>query len=138
MIRRLLCSSITTATLMFYTCLAHTSDATTSYSIDDGSSVWGPRPEFFHRAAKSNVDRVFKVAGHYDLAEHWHTSPEQMTLLSGELDINDQGQSATRLNNSMYAYVPAKAPHHGRCIIEAACVLFVASGDPLDTVRRAT
>ncbi len=37
MIRRLLCLSITTATLIFYTCLGHTSDAATSYSIDDES-----------------------------------------------------------------------------------------------------
>ena len=47
MIKRLPCLSITTATLIFYTGLGHTSDAATSYSIDDESLVWGPCPEFF-------------------------------------------------------------------------------------------
>ena len=58
--------------------------------------------------AKSDVDVFFKVPGHYDLPARWHTSPERMTLLSGELDINYQGQSTARLKKGMYACGPAK------------------------------
>jgi ChrR-like protein with cupin domain len=131
---------------IFYSFQCHASEPALSYSIHDESLEWGPCPEFFPAGckiavvhgdpARPNVDIFFKVPGNYDLPAHWHTSPERMTLLSGEMDVNYQGQATTKLETGMYAYGPAKAVHHGRCISDEPCVLFIAFEEPLDAVEH--
>jgi len=115
-----------------------------SQSIHDKSLEWGPCPEFFPAGCqiavihgdpeKPNVDIFFKVPGNYDFPAHWHTSPERMTLLSGSMNVNYQGQPITKLKTGMYAYGPAKAVHNGSCISDESCVLFIAFEEPLDAV----
>lgn len=130
---------------MLYSFHSHASESAISSSIHDESLEWGPCPAFFPAGcqiavvhgdpAKPNVDIFFKVPGNYDFPAHWHTSPERMTLLSGEMDVNYQGQPTTKLKTGMYAYGPAKAVHHGRCLSDDPCVLFIAFEEPLDAVE---
>jgi uncharacterized cupin superfamily protein len=108
----------------------------------DAQLQWGPCPAFFPAGcqiaalhgdpAKPNADVFFKVPGRYDLPAHWHTSPERMVLVSGELHVTYDGQEPAVLTPGSYAYGPAKAVHQGRCASEEPCVLFIAFEGPVD------
>ena len=110
--------------------------------VSDAQLQWGPCPAFFPAGcqiaalhgdpAKPNADVFFRVPARYDLPAHWHTSPERMVLVSGELHVTYDGQEAAVLKPGMYAYGPAKAVHRGRCVSEEPCVLFIAFEGPVD------
>lgn len=146
MIHKLISSLAIMSIFLMYSFNSHASDSPIAYSIHDKSLQWGPCPEFFPAGcqiavvhgdpAKPNVDIFFKVPGNYDLPAHWHTSPERMTLLSGAMNVNYNGQPTTKLKTGMYAYGPAKAVHDGRCISDEPCVLFIAFEEPLDAVEH--
>jgi hypothetical protein len=116
-------------------------------SAGDTGLEWGPCPEFFPAGCqiavlhgdpgKPNADVFFRVPGRYDLPAHWHTSPERMVLVSGELHVTYQGQDPTILKPGMYAYGPAKAVHSGRCASATPCVLFIAFEGPVDATAVA-
>ncbi len=103
---------------------------------------WGPCPDFFPpgcqiavlhgNPAQPNADVFFRVPGRYDLPAHWHTSPERIVLVSGELHLSYDGQTPAVLRPGMYAYGPAKAVHRGRCVSAEPCVLFIAFEGPVD------
>jgi quercetin dioxygenase-like cupin family protein len=113
-------------------------------SAGDADLEWGPCPEFFPAGCqiavlhgdptRSNADVFFRVPGEYDLPAHWHTSPERMVLVSGELHVTYDGQEPTILRPGMYAYGPAKAVHRGRCMSAEPCVLFIAFEGPVDAM----
>lgn len=108
----------------------------------DPGLQWGPCPEMFPEGcmisvahgnpAEPNADVFFKVPGGYEIPSHWHTSPERMVLVSGELDVTYAGQEATTLKQGDYAYGPAKAPHGATCKEGDDCILFIAFQDPVD------
>ncbi len=111
-------------------------------SVGDAGLPWGPCPEFFPVGcqiavlhgdpAQPNADVYFRVPAQYDLPPHWHTSPERMVLVSGELHVTYDGQEPVVLRPGMYAYGPAKAVHRGRCASSEPCVLFIAFEGPVD------
>lgn len=111
-------------------------------SAGDTELQWGPCPEFFPAGCQiaalhgdpgqPNADVFFRVPGRYDLPAHWHTSPERMVLVSGELHVTYDGQEPAILKPGMYAYGPAKAVHRGRCVSADPCVLFIAFEGPVD------
>ncbi|HEY8156589.1 MAG TPA: cupin domain-containing protein [Myxococcota bacterium] len=111
-------------------------------SAGDAELQWGPCPAFFPAGcqiaalhgepAQPNADVFFRVPARYDLPAHWHTSPERMVLVSGELHVTYDGQEPVILRPGMYAYGPAKAVHRGRCESEEPCVLFIAFEGPVD------
>ena len=111
-------------------------------SVGDADLQWGPCPEFFPAGcqiaalhgdpAKPNADVFFRVPAQYDLPAHWHTSPERMVLVAGELHVTYDGQQPAILKPGMYAYGPAKAVHRGRCVSSEPCVLFIAFEGPVD------
>lgn len=113
----------------------------------DADLEWGPCPEFFPAGcqiavlhgdpAQPNADVFFRVPGKYDLPAHWHTSPERMVLVSGELHVTYDGQEPTVLRPGTYAYGPAKAIHRGRCASAEPCVLFIAFEGPVDATAVA-
>jgi hypothetical protein len=113
-----------------------------SRSASDADLQWGPCPAFFPAGcqiaalhgdpARPNTDVFFRVPGRYDLPAHWHSSPERMVLVSGELHVTYDGQAPAVLEPGMYAYGPAKAVHRGRCVSETPCVLFIAFEGPVD------
>ena len=111
-------------------------------SAGDADLQWGPCPPFFPAGcqiaalhgdpAAPNADVFFRVPARYDLPAHWHTSPERMILVSGELHVGYDGQKPVVLKPGMYAYGPAKAVHRGRCVSDVPCVLFIAFEGAVD------
>ncbi len=116
-------------------------------SVTDPQLEWGPCPDFFPAGcgiavlhgdpAKPNSDVFFRIPGNHDFPKHWHSSAERMVLVAGELSVSYDEQQAVVLKPGMYAYGPARAPHHGRCVSEEACVLFIAFEGPVDAISGA-
>lgn len=116
-------------------------------SVGDADLQWGPCPEFFPAGceiaalhgdpARPNADVFFRVPARYELPAHWHSSPERMLLVAGELHVTYEGQEPAILKPGMYAYGPAKAVHHGRCASAVPCVLFIAFEGPVDATAVA-
>jgi len=110
----------------------------------DAQLKWGPCPPFLPKGcaiavlhgdpAKDNVDVFFKVPAKSTIPLHWHTSPERMVLVAGELHVIYDGQNKAVLKPGTYAYGPAKRPHKGFCASAVPCVLFIAFESPLDAV----
>jgi len=110
----------------------------------DARLQWNPCPPFLPKGcglavlhgdpAKDNVDVFFKVPGKSTIPLHWHTSPERMILVAGELHVTYDGQKKAVLRPGTYAYGPAKRPHTGFCASKSPCVLFIAFESPLDAV----
>jgi quercetin dioxygenase-like cupin family protein len=113
-----------------------------AWRVGDTDLQWGPCPAFFPTGcqiaalhgdpAKPNADVFFRVPAQYDLPAHWHSSPERMVLVSGELHVTYDGQAPAVLRPGSYAYGPAKAVHRGRCVSEEPCILFIAFEGPVD------
>ena len=85
--------------------------------------------------AKGNFDILYKVPANSSIAKHWHTSPERMILLTGELTVTYDGENPTVLTAGTYAYGPAKKPHVAKCGDKGPCTLFIAFEDPMDAVE---
>lgn len=110
----------------------------------DADLKWGPCPPFLPKGcaiavlhgdpAKDNVDVFFKVPAKSTIPLHWHTSPERMVLVAGELHVTYDGQKTAVLKPGTYAYGPAKRSHNGYCASAVPCVLFIAFESPLDAV----
>ncbi len=83
-------------------------------------------------AAKPNADVFFRVPGGSELPRHWHSSAERMVLVEGQLSLSYDGQEPLLLEPGMYCYGPARAPHHGRCLSEGPCTLFIAFEGAID------
>ena len=115
-----------------------------TWTAEDAGLQWGPCPEFLPKGcgiavlhgdpSKPNVDVFFKVPANSNLPLHWHTSPERMVLVAGELHVTYEGQALTVLKPGTYAYGPARRPHSGICVSAVPCVLFIAFESPLDAV----
>ena len=115
-----------------------------THTADDASLTWGPCPPFLPEGcgiavlhgdpAKANLDVFFKVPGKSTIPLHWHTSPERMVLVAGELHVTYDGQKKAVLKPGTYAYGPAAKPHSGFCASSVPCVLFIAFESPLDAV----
>jgi len=113
-------------------------------NADDAQIQWGPCPPFLPEGcaiavlhgdpAQDNLDVFFKVPAKSTIPLHWHTSPERMVLVAGELHLTYDGQEMAILRQGTYAYGPAKRPHHGYCESADPCVLFIAFESPLDAV----
>jgi quercetin dioxygenase-like cupin family protein len=119
-------------------------DPAVARAFDDKALAWGPCPEFMPKGcgiavlhgdpAKPNADVFFRVPGKAVIPSHWHTSPERMVLVSGEMTVAYEGQPMATLRPGNYAYGPAKAPHAATCTSATPCVLFIAFEGPVDAV----
>ncbi|MFN3564462.1 MAG: cupin domain-containing protein [Burkholderiaceae bacterium] len=111
-------------------------------TANDAQLKWGPCPPFLPKGcgiavlhgdpAKDNVDVFFKVPAKSTIPLHWHTSPERMVLVAGQLHVTYEGQKKAVLKPGTYAYGPAKRTHSGYCASQIDCVLFIAFESPLD------
>lgn len=111
---------------------------------DDPQLKWSPCPPIFPKGCEVTVlrgdpvngraDIFLRTPANYTLPSHWHTSPEHMILVAGELHVTYEGQSPSVLKAGSYAYGPAKAKHEGRCANAGPCVLFIAFESPIDAV----
>jgi hypothetical protein len=113
-------------------------------TAEDPGLQWGPCPEFLPAGcqiavlhgnpAQPNVDLFFKLPARSEFPLHWHTSPERMLLVAGELHVSFEGQAAVVLKPGSYAYGPAERPHSGSCVSAVPCVLFIAFEAAVDAV----
>lgn len=118
------------------------SESSLAFTAKDTRLKWGPCPPFLPKGcgiavlhgdpAKDNVDVFFKVPAKSTIPLHWHTSPERMVLVAGELHVTYEGEKKTVLKPGTYAYGPAKKTHGGYCASKVPCVLFIAFESPLD------
>lgn len=123
---------------------ASASEPALAVNAQDPGLQWGPCPPFLPKGcgiavlhgdpAKDNLDVFFKVPAKSTLPLHWHTSPERMVLVAGELHVTYDGQKKAILKPGTYAYGPAKRTHDGYCASKVPCILFIAFESPLDAV----
>jgi mannose-6-phosphate isomerase-like protein (cupin superfamily) len=111
---------------------------------NDPQLKWNPCPPIFPKGcevavlrgdpANGRSDIFLRTPPNYGLPPHWHTSPEHMILVSGELHVTYEGQKPSILKAGSYAYGPAKAKHEARCVDVGPCILFIAFESPIDAV----
>ncbi len=120
-------------------------DQSFTWSADDPELDWGPCPEFLPDdcriavlqgdPAGHNADIFFRLQPGTMAAHHWHTSAERMVLVSGEMEVDYDGQDPEVLTPGTYAYGPARLPHTASCRAGGdPCVLFIAFEEPVDAV----
>ncbi|GGA82802.1 hypothetical protein GCM10011521_21370 [Arenimonas soli] len=124
--------------------LANDPDPALAFSADDPALAWGPCPAFMPEGCGITVlngdpagpasDVFFKVPGGSVIPHHWHTSPERMVLVSGELQVHYDGQEPRTLRTGMYAYGPARLGHSAVCAEGEPCILFISFSAPVDAV----
>lgn len=122
--------------------LAQTSERAFTRIADDERLAWGQCPEFMPNScriavlqgdpAKPDADVFFKMQGNTAVPNHWHHSAERMVLLSGEMEVNYEGQDPAVITPGMYAYGPPELPHTASCESNEPCVLFIAFDKPVD------
>ena len=115
-----------------------------SRTHNDPQLKWSPCPPIFPKGCEVSVlrgdptngpsDVFLRTPANYRLPLHWHTSPEHIILVSGELHVSYEGQKPAILRAGSYAYGPAKAKHEARCANRGPCVLFIAFESPIDAV----
>ncbi|MCO4822158.1 MAG: cupin domain-containing protein [Flavobacteriaceae bacterium] len=114
-----------------------------STTIDNKDLKWLPAPDFFPNCSftilhgdisKPNLDFFFKIEPNTKVVNHTHNSPERMVLISGDLEVQYQGEKPVILKAGTYAYGPSGKPHKAKCLDNGPCVLFVAMVDPFDAV----
>ena len=116
-----------------------------TWSLDDPELEWGLCPEFLPddcriavlqgNPAAHNADIFFRLQPGTKAAHHWHTSAERMVLVSGEMEVDYDGQDPVVLKSGTYAYGPARLPHTASCRAGGdPCVLFIAFEEPVDAV----
>ena len=86
------------------------------------------------RINRSTGAAVFlvRVAGNSGctVPAHWHTSGEQITVVSGTVKVEMQDGKSFELKEGGYAYIPSKHVHIFGC--SGPCVHFVQSDGPYD------
>ena len=106
---------------------------------------WNTAPDFFpgceftvlHGDLESpRLDFLFKIEPNTEVVKHTHNSAERMILISGELEVQYDGEEATVLTPGTYAFGPAGKPHKAKCQSSEPCVLFVAMNEPFDAVPK--
>ena len=112
-------------------------------TINDTDIVWNPAPDFFPGCsftilhgdiAKPNLDFFFKVEPNTEVIYHTHSSAERIVLISGEMEVQYEGENPQILKVGTYAYGPANKPHRAKCLDNGECVLFIAMVEPFDAI----
>jgi mannose-6-phosphate isomerase-like protein (cupin superfamily) len=114
------------------------------FSANDAGLKWRPCPAFIPKGCevtllhgypwKDNADIFFRVPANFTIPSHWHTSPERIVLVSGQLEITYDGRRPAVLKPGMYAYSPAKLPHTAVCANGDPCILFISYDGPIDVI----
>jgi len=127
-------------------CLAQSQNESTQEqselkTFQDNDLVWLPAPSFLPSCtftvvhgdmSQPNLDVFFKVPENTKVPAHWHHSQERMILISGEMEVQYEGESSQLMKTGSYAYGPAKKPHSAKCLDKGPCVLFIALVEPFD------
>ena len=142
-------SVLATASIIPFSVMAshsgeHTDKAFT-LAMNDTSLDFVNCPEFFAQGCRlavlngdlsePNSDVVIRTPGNYEIPQHWHTSAKRMKLVSGEMELNYEGQDTLSIESGMYVYAPEKLAYSGKCISSKPCELFVSFDDPVETYQ---
>ena len=147
-----ICAGALGAAILVAACTAEAPAPGPSISADAGPALailasdpalaWRPCPDLFPGECNiavlhgdpsaANADVFLRVGPQYQIPAHWHTSAERMILVTGELQVTYQGQSASTLTVGAYAYGPARLPHSASCVSAEPCTLFIAFEAPVD------
>ncbi|MDF0599660.1 cupin domain-containing protein [Psychromarinibacter sp. C21-152] len=116
-------------------------------TVDSDALDWGPCPGFMPEGcgiavlhgnpAEPNADIFYRVPGGAEIPRHWHTSPERMVLVEGEMSVTYDGQDPVTLAPGTYGYGPARKPHSADCLSDGPCTLFIAFVAPIDAMADA-
>ena len=142
---RIIASIFTLLAILASPALSESSTKALAIPATDPALKWGGCPDFLPKdcalavlngdPAKPNADVWFKLMPGSPLPHHYHTSAERMVLVSGQLNIEYDGQAPVVLKPGMYAFGPAKLAHKGSCAAGAdPCVLFIAFEGPVDAI----
>ena len=142
---RILASCAALLAMMGTTAMAEMSTKALAIPHTDAALKWAGCPDFLPKDCaltvlngdpkEPNADLWFKLMPGSDLPHHYHTSAERMVLVSGNLNIQYDGQDPVVLKPGMYAYGPAKLAHKGSCAAGSdPCVLFIAFEGPVDAI----
>ena len=110
-------------------------------TVQNAALVWLPAPDFLPSCtftvlhgdmSQPNLDVFFKVPENTEVPKHWHHSQERMILISGEMEVQYDGEPLQLMKMGSYAYGPAKKPHVAKCLDKGPCVLFIALVVPFD------
>ena len=145
---RLIASIFTLMAVLATPALSEMSTKALAIPATDPGIKWGGCPDFLPKncglavlngdPAKPNSDVWFRLMPGSPLPHHYHTSAERMVLVSGQLNIEYDGQAPVVLKPGMYAYGPAKLAHKGSCADGPdPCVLFIAFEGPVDAIPDA-
>lgn len=109
-----------------------------------GDIEWGPCPGFFPETCRIGVlhgdpaepraDIFFKVPAGTEIPSHTHTSAERMVLVSGEMEVEYEGQAPAVIGTGDYAFGPPGRPHRAKCLDAGECILFIAFNEPVDAM----
>ena len=120
-----------------------TDEMSITKTINDDDIIWNPAPDFFPGCSftilhgditQPNLDLFFRVEPNTEIINHTHNSAERMVLISGEMEVQYEGEKPQILKAGTYAYGPANKPHRAKCLNSGQCVLFIALVDPFDAV----
>jgi glyoxylate utilization-related uncharacterized protein len=120
-----------------------TDEMSITKTINDDDIIWNPAPDFFPGCSftilhgditQPNLDLFFRVEPNTEIINHTHSSAERMVLISGEMEVQYEGEKPQILKAGTYAYGPANKPHRAKCLNSGQCVLFIALVDPFDAV----
>ncbi len=111
--------------------------------IDNEDLNWFQAPSFFPGCSftilhgepdKPNLDFIFRIEPNTEVVNHTHNPSERMILMSGDLEVQYEGEQPVVLKAGSYAHAPAEKPHRAKCLDNGPCVLFVAMVEPFDAV----
>lgn len=120
-----------------------TDEMSITKTINDDDIIWNPAPDFFPGCSftilhgditQPNLDLFFRVEPNTEIINHTHSSAERMVLISGEMEVQYEGEKPQILKAGTYAYGPANKPHRAKCLNSGQCVLFIALVDPFDAI----
>ncbi|MBD0830890.1 cupin domain-containing protein [Aestuariibaculum sediminum] len=111
--------------------------------VSDKDLKWLPAPDFFPNCSFTllhgemsdpNLDLFFKIEANTEVVRHTHKSPERMILMSGDMEVQYEGEKPVIVKAGSYLYGPAGKPHRAKCLDNGPCVLFIALVDTFDAV----
>lgn len=117
-------------------------EAPLAVRASDSTLTWSPCPPIFPAGCEITVlwgdpangrsDILLRTSGDSLLPPHYHTSPEHMILVSGEMRVKYAGHEEAVLEAGSYAYGPPELAHDARCTSSSGCVLFISFESAID------
>jgi quercetin dioxygenase-like cupin family protein len=112
------------------------------WNTDDPGLAWkdcsanmppGCKMVFLHGdGTQPNTDVLLKFPPGAKIARHFHTSPEHIVVLGGELKGTHGTSAPSSLKTGSYLFRPAKVPHEAECVSTTPCIAVVSYESAMD------